>query len=161
MNRTCDESCVSGRVTTMVAGRIALWDQASLTESNKLHRLPSKLLSYSQFHPSPPKQFSAVYIMSIDGQTPLELVDRVIADNTPMVARRLPSGYRSPYRRASVSIRRTALRKPSKPHLRAVHYAAKWRSPGAGNYWTTSDSPIQRLELSIYTVSAWIYLILT
>jgi hypothetical protein len=65
----------------MVAGRIALWDQASLTESNKLHPLPSKLLSYSHFHPSPPKQFSAVCIMSIDGQTPLELVDRVIADN--------------------------------------------------------------------------------
>jgi hypothetical protein len=69
----------------MVAGRIDLWDQASLTESNRLHRLPSKLLGYSQFHPSLPNQFSAVCIMSIDGQTPLELVDRVIADNTGTV----------------------------------------------------------------------------
>ena len=66
----------------MVAGRIALWDQASLTESNRLHRLPSKLPRYSQFHPSLPNQFSAVCIMSIDGQTPLELVNRIIADNT-------------------------------------------------------------------------------
>src|SRR5947199_10388841 len=82
MHLTCGQPFVSGRVTTMVAGRIALWDQASLTESNRLHRLPSKLLSYSQFHPSLPNQFSAVCIMSIDGQTPLELVHRVIADNS-------------------------------------------------------------------------------
>jgi hypothetical protein len=50
----------------MGAGGIALSDQASLTESNRLHRLPSKLLNYSQFHPSLPNQFSAVCIMSID-----------------------------------------------------------------------------------------------
>jgi hypothetical protein len=37
-------------VCTTLAGRIALWDQAFLIESNRLHQFPSKLLKYPEFY---------------------------------------------------------------------------------------------------------------
>jgi hypothetical protein len=44
----CGEPSVSGPVVTMLAGRIARWDRAFLTESNRL--LSSKLPNYPRLH---------------------------------------------------------------------------------------------------------------
>jgi len=49
MHLTCGEPFVSGPVITMLAVRIALWDQAFLIES-KRQPFPGTLLNYPQFH---------------------------------------------------------------------------------------------------------------
>jgi hypothetical protein len=69
----------------MLAGRIALWGLAFLIESDSTRLSQGKQLDFAQFLVSQPNRSSAACITSMDGQRRRELLDGIIADDTPFL----------------------------------------------------------------------------